>query len=296
MHSRPLLTVLAAVAAAAPASAHAAGALGSLPLALAAAASLEQGPCASATLPAAGETRPGAAPLTKASAILGGQVSRLELMRRQQAAFATPATPPAPGAGLVPRSGGECALFVRPQAEFAAMRPGRAASALGSEDFLASKRLAVSKTGFDAQWERVRKGKLAVAGLGGKTPGRALVAAINSWANARIRYVEDRQLYGQADYWADARTTLRRGAGDCEDIAVVKLALLAGAGVRPEDIYLTVARDLARNADHALLVVRAEGRFWLLDNNTDRLLEADEAYDYRPILSYSARGKWLHGY
>ena len=154
----------------------------------------------------------------------------------------------------------------------------------------------MSKTGFDAQWERVRQGKLAVAGLGGKTPGRALVAAINSWTNARIRYVEDRQLYGQADYWADARTTLRRGAGDCEDIAVVKLALLAGAGVRREDIYLTVARDLARNADHALLVVKAEGRFWLLDNNTDRLLEADEAYDYRPILSYSARGKWLHGY
>ena len=77
---------------------------------------------------------------------------------------------------------------------------------------------------------------------------------------------------------------------------MLKLALLAGAGVRREDIYLTVARDLARNADHALLVVRAEGRFWLLDNNTDRLLDASEAHDYRPILSYSAKGKWLHGY
>lgn len=280
--------VLAALAL--PAGAQAAT-LGSLPLALAAAASLEQGQCARAALPAAGETRAAPIPaMSKASAILGGQVSRLEQMRQEQVGIAAPALP---GAGMVPRSGGECALFVRPQSDFAAMRPGVGAR---GDDFLASKRLAVSKTGFDAQWERVRKGRLTVAGIGSSTPGRATLAAINSWANARIRYVEDRQLYGKADYWADARTTLRRGAGDCEDIAVVKLALLAGAGVRREDIYLTVARDLARNADHALLVVRAEGRFWLLDNNTDRLLDASEAHDYRPILSYSAKGKWLHGY
>ena len=74
------------------------------------------------------------------------------------------------------------------------------------------------------------------------------------------------------------------------------MALLAGAGVRRADMYLTIARDLARNADHALLVVKSEGRFWLLDNNTDILADASAANDYRPILSYSSGGKWLHGY
>ena len=122
-------------------------------------------------------------------------------------------------------------------------------------------------------------------------PGQATIAVINSWANAKIRYVEDRQLYGQADYWADAKTTLRRRAGDCEDIAIAKMALLAGAGVRREDMYLTIAHDLTRNADHALLVVKSGGRYWLLDNNTDRVLDASAANDYRPILSYSAGGK-----
>ena len=290
----PIAACAALIAAALPSSAHAAT-LGSLPLALAAAASLEQGQCATAALPAAGEARP-AIVMSKASAILGGQVSQLELMRRQQAGLAAPPAPALPGADLVPRSGGECAMFVRPEADFAAMRPGLGARALGSDDFLASKRLVVRRTGFDAQWERVRKGRVAITGLTSGAPNRTAIAGINSWANARIRYVEDRQLYGKSDYWADARTTLKRGAGDCEDIAVLKLALLVGAGVRREDIYLTVARDLARNADHALLVVRAEGRFWLLDNTTDRLLDASEANDYRPILSYSARGKWLHGY
>ena len=45
-----------------------------------------------------------------------------------------------------------------------------------------------------------------------------------------------------------------------------------------------------------MLVVKLDGRHYLLDNNTDRLLDASESNDYRPILSYSSEGKWLHGY
>ena len=304
MERRILAALIATAAAALPASAHAGIALGTMPLALAAAASFEQGQCAMMAMPASGEARVAPAAMSKSAAILGGQVSQLDLMRQQQAALIAPtaAAAPLPGTGLIPRSGGECAMFVRPQSDFAAMRPGLGTRTPGVDDFLASKRLAVRKTGFDAQWNRVRRGSLSASlagvssGVGGNRPGQALIAAVNSWANAKIRYVEDRQLYGQADYWADARTTLRRRAGDCEDIAIAKMALLAGAGVRREDMYLTIARDLARNADHAMLVVKAEGRYWLLDNNTDRLLDASAANDYRPILSYSASGKWLHGY
>ena len=305
MHRRILAALIATTAAAAmPAAAHASVALaGTMPLALAAAASFEQGQCAAFAQPASGEARVVPAALSKSVAILGGQVSALEMMRQQQAGLTAPVAPSTlPGAGMIPRSGGECAMFVRPQTNFAAMRPGLGTRMPGADDFLGSRRLAVRRTGFDAQWNRVRRGTIsagltgATDGLGGGHPGQATIAAVNSWANAKIRYVEDRELYGQADYWADARTTLRRRAGDCEDIAVAKMALLAGAGVRREDMYLTIARDLARNADHALLVVKSEGRFWLLDNNTDRLLDASAANDYRPILSYSAGGKWLHGY
>ena len=298
MHRRILAALIATTAAAAlPAVAHAAIALGAMPLALAAAASFEQGQCAAFAQPASGEARMVPATLSKSAAILGGRVSQLDLMRQQQAGLIAPVAA-LPGAGLIPRSGGECAMFVRPQTDFAAMRPGLGTSAPGPDDFLGSKRLAVRKTGFDAQWNRVRRGTVSagLAGTGGGHPGQATIAVINSWANAKIRYVEDRQLYGQADYWADAKTTLRRRAGDCEDIAIAKMALLAGAGVRREDMYLTIAHDLTRNADHALLVVKSGGRYWLLDNNTDRVLDASAANDYRPILSYSAGGKWLHGY
>ena len=312
MFRRNLAALIATTAAATlPAVAHASIALGTMPLALAAAASFEQGQCATFAQPASGaasgEARAVPAALSKSAAILGGRPSALEAMRQLQAGLSTQQSAPVasalPGAGLIPRSGGECAMFVRPQTDFATMRPGLGTRAPGADDFLASRRLAVRKTGFDAQWNRVRRGTIS-AGLAGasggspgqSTPGHTMIAAVNSWANAKIRYVEDRQLYGQADYWADAKTTLRRRAGDCEDIAIAKMALLAGAGVRREDMYLTIARDLVRNADHALLVVKAGGKFWLLDNNTDILADASAANDYRPILSYSASGKWLHGY
>lgn len=169
-------------------------------------------------------------------------------------------------------------------------------------DFLASKRLAVRHTTFDPSWNRVQRSALSqgsVRMLGTASAGgsnSAKLAAVNAWANSRIRFVEDKALYGKADFWATASETLRARAGDCEDIAIVKMQMLAAAGVPRSDMYLTLARDLARNADHAMLIVKADGRYWLLDNSTDRLLDAAESHDYRPIMSFGASQKWLHGY
>lgn len=303
----PALALVAAATLAATSPAQAGVGFGSLPLALSAVAALEQGRCATATMPAYGAIADVPIATSKASAILGGQVSALEAMRLQQAGMVLTepvqlAAASLPGTGLIPRSGGECKMFIVPRDAFGAQRPGRWGSGLEADDFLASKRLPVKRTSFDAQWNRVRqdrpgRGTVAtLAQLAPGAPGEAMLASVNTWTNNRIRYVEDRDLYGKADHWAGARTTLRRSAGDCEDIALVKLALLAAMGVPREAMYLTIARDLARNADHAMLVVKLDGRHWLLDNATDRLLDARESYDYRPILSYSASGKWLHGY
>jgi predicted transglutaminase-like cysteine proteinase len=167
---------------------------------------------------------------------------------------------------------------------------------------LASKRLAIRSTPFDREWNRVRGSGLARS-VGSAAFGRehgklslTALSAVNIWANTTIRYVEDRELYGQADRWATAGETLRRRAGDCEDIAIVKMQLLASQGVSREDMALVIARDLVRGADHAVLVVRLGDRNWLLDNATDQVLDASLSYDYRPIMSFSAGKKWLHGY
>ncbi len=122
-----------------------------------------------------------------------------------------------------------------------------------------------------------------------------MLSAVNAWTNTRVRDVEDAVQYGQADYWASARTTLTRGAGDCEDVAIAKLQILAAMGVNRSDLYLTITRDLIRNADHAVLIVKLGGKFWLLDNSTDQVLDAAQSNNYRPIMSFSTTRSWLHG-
>ncbi|MGD9664772.1 MAG: transglutaminase-like cysteine peptidase, partial [Novosphingobium sp.] len=90
--------------------------------------------------------------------------------------------------------------------------------------------------------------------------------------------------------------TLKMRKGDCEDIAIAKMQLLAAAGVPRNDMVLTIARDLVRRADHAVLIVKHEGRWLMLDNATDKVLDARYSYDYRPVLSFSENKSWLHGY
>lgn len=264
--------------------------------------------CAAPVQPAFGGAAPnGYAGPSKMQALLGGRVSQLELIRQGQDSASSAALAASPALmATSPVAPAPCQQFgqqlVLPSATGFNQNLGPAIKPLAPDDFLASKRLPVSKTAFDAQWNRVRHAALPrgmAAGLLRSISGggsRANLAAVNSWTNAHVRFVDDRVQYGRADYWAGARATLRRGSGDCEDIAIAKMQLLSAIGVARSDMYLTIARDLARNADHALLVVKLEGRYWLLDNATDELLDASQSYDYRPILTYSDSGKWLHGY
>ncbi len=257
---------------------------------------------------------------SKAAALLGGQVSQLELMRQQQAGAAAAAAPqvagfafsgvPEPGAGGVTQPGiwtAGCSTGFGLSVRAALPPPGYGAAPLlapssAPDAILASKRLAIRNTPFDREWNRVRGSGLSrsaaarVFGRGRGALSLTTLSAVNSWANTAIRYVEDRDLYGQADRWATAGETLRRRAGDCEDIAIVKMQLLASQGIDRDDMHLVIARDLVRGSDHAVLVVRLGDRNWLLDNATDELLDASLSYDYRPIMSFSQGNKWIHGY
>lgn len=241
--------------------------------------------------------------VSKSAAILGGQMSSLERLKLQQASASAPASSAAvQPASAPPAVTGMGYIGLNCPASATSGRSPIVDPSYANGDFLASKRLAVRHTTFDPSWNRVQRAALsqgAVKSLGSVSAvgtNGAKLAAVNAWANARIRFVEDRNLYGKADYWATASETLRARAGDCEDIAIVKMQLLAATGVPRSDMYLTLARDLARNADHAVLIVKAEGRYWLLDNSTDRLLDAAESHDYRPIMSFGTSQKWLHGY
>lgn len=157
--------------------------------------------------------------------------------------------------------------------------------------------LSLPSTPLDSKWNTARGGKLSSedhqwANSLKDRPSHERIVAINNRVNAAVRYTADK-----GDSWQNAATTLRSGRGDCEDYALAKLALLEAAGFARADLILTLAHDLVLRVDHAMLVVRDGNELLLLNNLTNRIVDARTAADYRPIFSYSAAGqKWLHGY
>jgi len=240
---------------------------------------------------------------SKASAILGGQPSALDAMR-----LAQEGEQPAPAEALASGpAGDEIALSPAVggvRTEGIACRLGTAQPQVADtnpENFLASRRLSIGHTSFDRDWRRVSDERISsrrMHRLVGETSGdtMATLGSVNRWVNGAIAYADDQELFGRRDYWAGAQRTLALGRGDCEDIALTKMELLAAAGVPREDMILTIARDLVRNADHAVLIVRHDGRYYMLDNASDEVFDAATSHDYRPVLSFGTSQTWLHGY
>jgi predicted transglutaminase-like cysteine proteinase len=122
-----------------------------------------------------------------------------------------------------------------------------------------------------------------------------LIDDINRRVNAVVRYRDDRVLYGVEDYWASPGETAKHGAGDCEDIAIVKMWLLAAFGVAPSSMQVTVVRDARNNRGHAVLkVVTGETRL-VLDNLHDEVKPDSAVPWYRPVYAVTVDGSFMFG-
>ena len=229
-------------------------------------------------------------------------MSALERMRMQQTQQDTTVAVAAPTIAIEPLQ--PAASGNRYCASVAAMPALKPASfsvrPSTGDDFLASKRVRIGQTNFDRDWRRVKSETVSnrahLVAANAPVASESFVGAINRWVNRNVAYVEDRELFGKPDYWAGARTTLRLGKGDCEDYALTKMQLLAAAGIPQSDMFLTIARDTVRRVDHAVLVVKLQDRFVVLDNATDELLDGAYNHDYAPVLSFSGDKSWIHGY
>ena len=264
-------------------------------------ASLVTAASAIALLPASANAQPVAAAAAtnvrwaKIEAILGGTPSALQAILAQQQGLPAPALARAP----TPASYSLPPLTRAVVVQTAAERSARATS--GKPDVFGSVALKLASTRLDARWRSVERARIGgpAARYAESLADRGRVErleAVNRYVNRRVRFTDDVKQYGRADVWSAAADTLSRGRGDCEDYAIAKLQMLRHAGFADRDLYLVIVKDLVSRADHAVLVARAEGRMYVLDNGTERLLESDSIRDYRPVLTFAAGGRWTHGY
>jgi predicted transglutaminase-like cysteine proteinase len=120
---------------------------------------------------------------------------------------------------------------------------------------------------------------------GGKNEPRVQLGKINRAVNLAIRPASDWAQYGYADFWAAPLQTLTSGAGDCEDYAIVKYVVLRALGMAEADLRLLIVRDDRHQTEHAVVAVRDEHEWLILDNRTMFIVNAEDARYYNPLFA-----------
>jgi predicted transglutaminase-like cysteine proteinase len=131
---------------------------------------------------------------------------------------------------------------------------------------------------------------LAVVEQGQAQTGRARIGIINRAINLAIRPMSDLTQWGVIDRWSAPLVTLATGFGDCEDYAIAKYVALTEAGVAAEDVKLVIVRDLAVGGEHAVVAVRVDGRWIILDNRWLTLVEDSQIRQIIPLFVLDQSG------
>ena len=84
--------------------------------------------------------------------------------------------------------------------------------------------------------------------------------------------------------------TFTGGEGDCEDYAIAKYVALRELGMKADDLRLLLVRDRAVGQDHAVLGVRHDGRWLILDNRHSLLVDMTEVRHFTPLFAIDHEG------
>lgn len=103
--------------------------------------------------------------------------------------------------------------------------------------------------------------------------------AMNLGVNRRIVYEAEPP---GADTWQPPATTWHRGRGDCEDMALLKYALLARQGV-PVRLVVGEIKSIVGNAPHAWCAGFVANEWHAFDNKFDQLTPVSEYINWLPM-------------
>lgn len=101
----------------------------------------------------------------------------------------------------------------------------------------------------------------------------------------------DLRNYKVPEIWTAPLATLANGAGDCTDYAIAKYYALGEVGIPANDRRLVVVSDKSPGGqEHAVLAVREDQHWLILDNRRMAIVDAADATQYFPLLVVDHRG------
>lgn len=124
----------------------------------------------------------------------------------------------------------------------------------------------------------------------------AKLKAINEFFNRHVHYLEDREVWGEADHWTTPLELLGRGAGDCEDFAIAKYFSLISMGMAPAKMRMVYVRAQNGGVLQAHMVLayypEPDAEPLILDNLITDMRPASRRPDLAPVFSFNAEGLW----
>lgn len=124
---------------------------------------------------------------------------------------------------------------------------------------------------------------LAVIEKAAAREGWSRIAEVNRSVNLGIKSVGDAAQYGVRDLWASPLVTFASAAGDCEDVAIAKYVALLEIGIGDDDLRLVIVHDQMANEDHAVIAVRFENRWHILDNKRSEIRRDESIEGFDPL-------------
>lgn len=110
----------------------------------------------------------------------------------------------------------------------------------------------------------------------------SLCGSVSLWVNSRIRYEKDPD--GRRDVWSTPWETLKRGYGDCEDMAALKVWMLILAGVDQSRLRI------ATNPGHAFAIMRGVEKRFCFFGRKKRVCVVMDNQDHNAICTYRNSG------
>ena len=134
---------------------------------------------------------------------------------------------------------------------------------------------------------------IAIVDEGNGYEGLAKIGRINRAVNLAIGAASA----AVQSTWSAPLQTLAAGSGDCKQYAVLKYAALRSAGFAAGDLRLVIARIRhpqnpdAKPVDHAVVTIRNDAGWIVLDNRSLAMLESRQVLDqYLPLFALDDRG------
>jgi predicted transglutaminase-like cysteine proteinase len=129
---------------------------------------------------------------------------------------------------------------------------------------------------------------------GATFPVEDLLLDVNRTLN-RIRFVDDMDHWGEADYWATPAESVASNGGDCEDFAIAKYFLLKELGIPIARLRMTYVKATRLNQAHMVLAYypRPNAEPLVLDNLEDAVRPASQRTDLIPVYSFNDEEVWI---